>query len=89
MAIEDGAVLARELGSVTELRDDRAVAAALAAYERQRIPRTSEIVNRARRMARVGTWRHPVALRARELVVSAVPERQWLKTYEHEHAYEL
>lgn len=89
MAIEDGAVLARELGSVADLANGTAVAGALATYERQRIPRTSEIVNRARRMARVCTWRHPATLRARELAVSAVPKRQWLRTYEHEHAYQL
>jgi 2-polyprenyl-6-methoxyphenol hydroxylase-like FAD-dependent oxidoreductase len=89
MAIEDGAVLARELSAAADLRDAASVGAALRAYEQRRIPRTTEIVNRARRMARICTWRSPVAIKARELLVSAVPERQWLRTYEHEHAYQL
>jgi 2-polyprenyl-6-methoxyphenol hydroxylase-like FAD-dependent oxidoreductase len=74
---------------VANLGDAASVGAALRAYEQRRIPRTTEIVNRARRMARMCTWRRPRAIKARELLVSAVPERQWLRRYEHEHAYQL
>lgn len=48
-----------------------------------------EIVNRARRMAAMCTWKSAAAIKVRELLVSAVPERQWLAAYEHEHAYQL
>lgn len=89
MAIEDGAVLARELGAVKDLGDAGGVTAAFQGYEGKRIPRTSAIVNRARRMAEICKWKRGPALALREAVISAVPESRWLKTYEHEHTYQL
>jgi 2-polyprenyl-6-methoxyphenol hydroxylase-like FAD-dependent oxidoreductase len=89
MAIEDGAVLARELGSAGDLQSADDVAAALRRYEEKRIPRTSAIVTRARRMAELCKWKKKPALAVREAVVSAIPESTWLKTYEHEHTYQL
>jgi 2-polyprenyl-6-methoxyphenol hydroxylase-like FAD-dependent oxidoreductase len=89
MAIEDGAVLARDLGSVRDLQEADAVAGAFKTYEDKRIPRTSAIVNRARRMADVCKWKRRPALALRDAVISAVPESLWLRTYEHEHTYQL
>ncbi len=89
MAIEDAAVLARELGSVGGLGNGEALAAAFRAYEERRIPRTATIVNRARTMANVCTWKRPAAMFVREMLVSAVPQKAWLRTYEHEHTYQL
>jgi 2-polyprenyl-6-methoxyphenol hydroxylase-like FAD-dependent oxidoreductase len=89
MAIEDAAVLARELSSVGDLRGADAVAAAFRGYEERRIPRTSGIVNRARRMADMCKWGSKPGVALRTAVISAVPERLWLRTYEHEHTYQL
>jgi 2-polyprenyl-6-methoxyphenol hydroxylase-like FAD-dependent oxidoreductase len=89
MAIEDGAVLARELGLVGDLSNREAVAAAFGRYEAKRVPRTGSIVNRARRMAGMCSWRSGPALAFREAAISSVPKWAWLRTYEHEHTYQL
>jgi 2-polyprenyl-6-methoxyphenol hydroxylase-like FAD-dependent oxidoreductase len=89
MAIEDGAVLARELVAAGDLQGADAVASAFRRYEEQRIPRTSAIVNRARRMAELCKWKRRPALALRDTTLSAIPESLWLRTYEHEHTYRL
>jgi 2-polyprenyl-6-methoxyphenol hydroxylase-like FAD-dependent oxidoreductase len=89
MAIEDAAVLARELGAVADLADTGALKGAFASYEERRSPRTGSIVNRARRMANIAKWHSTPALALRETMISAVPESLWLRTYEHEHTYQL
>ncbi|MEU5208389.1 FAD-dependent monooxygenase [Streptomyces sp. NPDC020742] len=65
--IEDAVVLAHEAGPDADLT------AALAAYTRQRLPRTSAVVRRAERIGRLTTWRsRPArALRAALMVVPA------------------
>ncbi|GAB7035070.1 FAD-dependent monooxygenase [Streptomyces sp. NPDC021749] len=50
-AVEDAVVLAYEAGPDADL------GAALAAYTRQRLPRTMEVVRRAERIGRLTTWR--------------------------------
>jgi len=89
MAIEDAGVLSRELGVAGDLGDPSALSAAFDRYQRQRIPRTGAIVNRARRMAKICAWESAPALALRDAMISAVPERVWLRTYEHEHTYQL
>lgn len=89
MAIEDAAVLARELGGVGDLRHRDAIAGALARYEARRIPRTMGVVQKAGRLARVNAWKRPSAVWMRDALVSAIPERVWLRTYEHERTYQL
>ena len=89
MAIEDAAVLSGELSAVSDLSDAVALGAALERYEQRRIPRTSAIVNRARRMSKLCTWKSAPALVLREAMLRAVPESVWLRTYEHEHTYQL
>ena len=89
MAIEDAAVLARELGAASSFQDADLLAAAFDRYESQRIPRTSAIVDRARRMARMCAWQSPTAVALRDMMISAVPESLWLRTYEHEHTFQL
>ena len=71
MAIEDAAVLARELGAAVDLQDADLLAAAFDRYESQRIPRTSAIVDRARRMARMCAWQSPPAVALRDMMISA------------------
>jgi 2-polyprenyl-6-methoxyphenol hydroxylase-like FAD-dependent oxidoreductase len=89
MAIEDAAVLSSEIARVEDLGDAGAVAQAFQRYEGRRVERTSAIVNRARRMARMCSWKSAPALAMREAMMSAIPERIWLRTYEHEHTFEL
>jgi 2-polyprenyl-6-methoxyphenol hydroxylase-like FAD-dependent oxidoreductase len=89
MAMEDSAVLARELGSVSDLGDSAVIAAALSRYEKPRITRTSGIVNQARIMAKMCTWKNPLAMTARAALISSLPNRLWERTYESEHSYRL
>ncbi|MEU9501969.1 FAD-dependent monooxygenase [Streptomyces sp. NPDC048196] len=66
-AVEDAVVLAHEAGPDADL------GAALAAYTRQRLPRTMEVVRRAERIGRLTTWRSrpACALRAGLLTATA------------------
>ncbi len=89
MAIEDAAVLSRELGAADDIGDAAALGAAYERYEGQRVPRTAAIVDRARKMARMCAWKSPPLVAARDVMISAVPESLWLRTYEHEHTYQL
>jgi 2-polyprenyl-6-methoxyphenol hydroxylase-like FAD-dependent oxidoreductase len=89
MAIEDAAVLARELAAAGDPADANALSAAFERYESQRIPRTSAIVDRARKMARMCAWESAPAVALRDMMISAVPESLWLRTYEHEHTFQL
>jgi 2-polyprenyl-6-methoxyphenol hydroxylase-like FAD-dependent oxidoreductase len=61
-AIEDGVVLGKTL---TTTRDP---VAALRAYEDKRIKRTAGFVNRSWMIGRLGTWKNPVAVRARDTI---------------------
>jgi 2-polyprenyl-6-methoxyphenol hydroxylase-like FAD-dependent oxidoreductase len=89
MAIEDAAVLARELGAAEDIGNAAALGSAYERYEGQRVPRTAAIVDRARKMARMCAWKSPPLVAARDAMISAVPESLWLRTYEHEHTYQL
>lgn len=62
-ALEDAVVLARCL------RNQADVVAALRAYEVQRIPRTSYIVQQSRRVGVIGQWQQPVAVWLRNFLV--------------------
>jgi 2-polyprenyl-6-methoxyphenol hydroxylase-like FAD-dependent oxidoreductase len=68
-ALEDAVVLARCLAKGGD------VPAALRAYEAQRIRRTSTIVRQSWRIGWVGQWQHPLAVRARELILGMLPPR--------------
>ncbi|MFF2922379.1 FAD-dependent monooxygenase [Streptomyces celluloflavus] len=63
-AIEDAVVLAHEAAP------DADPAAALAAYTRQRLPRTMEVVRRAERIGRFTTWRSRPACALRTAVLA-------------------
>lgn len=89
MAIEDAAVLARELGSVGDLKDRGAITAALGRYEEKRVPRTKGMVQKAGIFARMNSWKNTPGVVARDAVISAIPKSIWLRTYEHEHTYQL
>jgi 2-polyprenyl-6-methoxyphenol hydroxylase-like FAD-dependent oxidoreductase len=70
-AMEDALVLARCL---SEQKD---VAAALRAYEAQRIPRTTQIAQLAWRLARVARMENPVACSVRDMMMKFVLPRIW------------
>jgi 2-polyprenyl-6-methoxyphenol hydroxylase-like FAD-dependent oxidoreductase len=89
MAIEDGVVLGRELAALDSLSAPGAVQAALDSYERKRISRTSTIVDRSAKLGKLSHIKHPVALRAREQVISSVPRRFWQLLWEHERTYQI
>lgn len=89
MTIEDAPVLARSLAGAGDLGDRSTVAGALADYERQRIPRTTSIVNASWRLSQVASWRNQAAVTARSYAMSAVPKRVWRKTVESEIAFQL
>lgn len=59
--IEDAVVLKRCLG------EDDDVLAALRSYEKQRQPRTAHMQKLSRAVGRWGRWKHPVAVRARNI----------------------
>lgn len=62
-AIEDAVVLANHL------RASGDTVAALRAYEAQRIPRTTWLVNQSRKIGRIGQWENPLAVSLRAMVV--------------------
>jgi 2-polyprenyl-6-methoxyphenol hydroxylase-like FAD-dependent oxidoreductase len=87
-AIEDAVVLAKELALVSSLRDGVEVHAALRAYERERIPRTTAIVNESWQLGRQIMQDHPVLSRIGELYLRLTPARVWRDRAEHDAAYE-
>jgi 2-polyprenyl-6-methoxyphenol hydroxylase-like FAD-dependent oxidoreductase len=89
MAIEDGAVIARELGGAGDLGATGAVEAALKRYEEVRIPRTAGIVKRSRRMSRLNSLKRAPAVALREKVQSSLPQSFWQRLWEHEGTYQL
>ncbi len=68
MAIEDAIVLSRALAAHP---GDHA--AAFAAYERARMPRTSRIVSQSRSMGRIGSMKSPIAVAMRNLAFRLTP----------------
>ncbi|SEL85426.1 FAD-dependent oxidoreductase [Nonomuraea pusilla] len=63
-AIEDAVVLAHRVGEGGPVED------ALAAYTRDRLPRTTPIVQRSASINRMTRWSNPLAVTARDAVVS-------------------
>ncbi|MDA1178057.1 MAG: FAD-dependent monooxygenase [Planctomycetota bacterium] len=66
-AIEDGIALAREIGRHQTLNN------ALAAFEKQRMPRTKWISRLAWRLGQVAHWTNPVATLARDFALQLTP----------------
>lgn len=64
-SLEDAVVLTKAL------MEESDPVAALRTYERKRMPRASEIVRRAWNIGQSGTWTNPVAIRVREIGMSA------------------
>lgn len=88
MAIEDGAVIARELAAADDLGGAGAEAA-LKRYEEARIPRTTGIVNRSKYMSRLNSLKRGPVVTLREAVQSSLPQRFWQRLWEHEGTYQL
>jgi 2-polyprenyl-6-methoxyphenol hydroxylase-like FAD-dependent oxidoreductase len=89
MAIEDGVVFGRELSAVGSLSSPGAIQAALDSYERKRIPRTTQIVDRSAKLAKLSHVKHPVGLFMRERVLSAMPQKFWQLLWEQERTYQI
>ena len=69
MALEDAAVLGDALAAVAD------PVAALRAYERRRITRANRVVRASRQAASLAELSHPLAARARNTFVRALPDR--------------
>ena len=61
------------------LREESSVSEALAAYERDRRPKTTHLLGRGRRTARMMRTTNPVACSMRELAVRLLPVTQFVK----------
>jgi 2-polyprenyl-6-methoxyphenol hydroxylase-like FAD-dependent oxidoreductase len=68
MAIDDAISLARAL------RDEPSVAIAFDRYERERLPRTRQIVERSWSFGQMCLWRSPTAVWLREAMVRLTPQ---------------
>jgi len=68
MAIDDAIVLARAL------REEASRAVACARYERERLPRTRQIVERSWSFGQMCRWQSPLAVWLRELMLGLTPE---------------
>jgi 2-polyprenyl-6-methoxyphenol hydroxylase-like FAD-dependent oxidoreductase len=73
MAVEDAMVLTRALVRLAPERRYDDHERVFAAYEAERVARTSKIVELSRRLGRLGQWRNPVAVRVRELLARLTP----------------
>jgi 2-polyprenyl-6-methoxyphenol hydroxylase-like FAD-dependent oxidoreductase len=73
MAIDDAIVLARCL------RDSATIELALAAYQSQRLERTTQIVRKSWGYGRACLWTSPLAVKLREQMVRWVPRRMLVK----------
>ena len=73
MAIEDGAVVARELAPAT-VEETGGAEGALKRYEEMRIPRTAGIVKRSRKMSRLNSLKLGPLVTVRETVQSSAAE---------------
>lgn len=89
MAIEDGVVLGRELSAAGSLSAPGAMQTALDSYERKRIPRTRQIVDRSAKLAKLSHVKNPVGLFMRERVLSAMPQKFWQLLWEQERTYQI
>jgi len=88
MAIEDGVVLAKELALARDLDDYAAVENALRAYERNRIPRTSAIVNESWQLSNTVLVTNPLRSRIQETFLKMTPKSVWRKRGEADAVYE-
>ena len=66
-AIEDAVVLGRMV------RKQQNIGQALRAYEAERIPRTTALVNQSRTIGRVGQWQNPLLIRLRNALIRGLP----------------
>ena len=88
MAIEDGIVLAKELALAENLDDYVAVENALRAYERNRIPRTTAIVNESWQLSNTVLVTNPLRSRIQETFLKMTPKSVWRKRGEADAMYE-
>jgi 2-polyprenyl-6-methoxyphenol hydroxylase-like FAD-dependent oxidoreductase len=75
-AIEDASILAQSLASASS------VAAALTAYEAQRVKRANTIVQRSGQQGRIAQWANPLAVSLRDALFRTIPAGAMLKQLE-------
>jgi len=78
-ALEDAAALGRHSADRSALGTSDALAAALRAYEAERVPRTEAIIRLARTNARIGMIRNPAVRWVRDGVIRLVPKEVILR----------
>ncbi|MBX2818495.1 MAG: FAD-dependent monooxygenase [Rhodothermaceae bacterium] len=67
-AIEDAFVLARKIMTSGD------IALGLRAYEKERLQRTTQLVNQSRRMGNIGQWSHPLSIEIRNTLMRLMPD---------------
>ena len=82
-AIEDAAVLARNLSGATD------IPAALKAYEAERKPRTAKFQNLATRLGNMGQMSNPVAVFARNNMMRVIYRTVALKEHKKDMAFRV
>jgi 2-polyprenyl-6-methoxyphenol hydroxylase-like FAD-dependent oxidoreductase len=83
MAVEDAVVLHKHLRTQDDAGD------ALRAYEAERIPATTTLVNRSWRLALIGQWKRPGACAGRDVMLKLVIDVVGLKQHAKEMALEF
>jgi 2-polyprenyl-6-methoxyphenol hydroxylase-like FAD-dependent oxidoreductase len=73
ISMEDSVRLAKELALTEGLRDQRMLAHALEAYQRERRPRCSKVVLSSRRRGQVLFWSNPALVAARNTMFRSLP----------------
>jgi len=71
-ALEDAAVIARNLAELPDLDDAGRVAAALHAYEERRRKPTKSVIKLSRQIGNLGKWKNPAALKVRAVYIRAI-----------------
>jgi len=75
MAVEDAVILAKELALASNLSDYPSVDNALRAYERERIPRTADIINESWEISRLIMWKNFPRCSIRDLFLRLTPNK--------------
>jgi 2-polyprenyl-6-methoxyphenol hydroxylase-like FAD-dependent oxidoreductase len=76
-AVEDAVALAAKLRAAGSLRTSERISDALRAYEAERIPPTSAIVDESWSLGHTYHWRNPIACWVRDTGFRAVPDSLW------------